>query len=48
MVREPHNAYDHNAIKVLNVIGEQVGHIKRDMASALAPIMDNNIARLEG
>ena len=46
--REAGNVHDHNAIKVLNVMREQVGYIKRDMAAALAPIMDNNIARLKG
>lgn len=45
--REPHNKYDRNAIKVVNVVRQQVGHIKRELASALAPIMDSGWVRLE-
>ncbi|XP_038045118.1 helicase-like transcription factor, partial [Patiria miniata] len=48
MVREPENNYDPNAIKVVNIWGQQVGHIKREMASALAPIVDGKLARIEG
>ncbi|KAL5004275.1 hypothetical protein ScPMuIL_017731 [Solemya velum] len=46
--REPRNPYDCNAIKVKNVLGEQVGHIKRELAKPLAFILDKNLARLEG
>jgi SWI/SNF-related matrix-associated actin-dependent regulator of chromatin subfamily A3 len=48
LVREPNNKFDQNAVKVVNVIGDQVGHIKREMAAALAPILDQGLARLEG
>jgi SWI/SNF-related matrix-associated actin-dependent regulator of chromatin subfamily A3 len=48
LVREPHNPYDHNAIRVDNLRGQKVGHIKATMAKALAAIMDNGNARLEG
>ncbi|XP_051012917.1 helicase-like transcription factor [Acomys russatus] len=46
--REPNNPYDKNAIKVNNVNGTQVGHLKRDLAAALAYIMDNKLAQVEG
>lgn len=46
--REPNNPYDKNAIKVNNVNGNQVGHIKKDLAAALAFIMDNKLAQIEG
>lgn len=46
--REAQNKYDRNAIKVVNVVRQQVGHIKREMAAALAPVMDRGWARLEG
>ncbi|XP_033759478.1 helicase-like transcription factor [Pecten maximus] len=46
--REPHNKYDCNAIRILNVGGQQVGHIKRELAKPLAHIIDNGWARLEG
>ncbi|XP_069104006.1 helicase-like transcription factor [Argopecten irradians] len=46
--REPHNKYDCNAIRILNVGGTQVGHIKRELAKPLAHIVDNGWARLEG
>ena len=46
--REPHNMYDCNAIRVDNIFGVQVGHIKREQASVLARIVDSKRARLEG
>ncbi|XP_037381718.1 helicase-like transcription factor isoform X1 [Talpa occidentalis] len=46
--REPSNPYDKNAIKVNNVNGNQVGHLKKDLAAALAYIMDNKLAQIEG
>lgn len=46
--REPNNPYDKNAIKINNVDGNQVGHLKRDLAAALAYIMDNRLAQVEG
>ncbi|XP_051990678.1 helicase-like transcription factor [Xyrauchen texanus] len=48
LVREPQNPYDRNAVMVANVYGRQVGHIKRELAAAMAYIMDNNLARMEG
>jgi SWI/SNF-related matrix-associated actin-dependent regulator of chromatin subfamily A3 len=48
--REPSNAYDRNAIQVLNMGGEQVGHIPREVAGLLAAQMDSIGAdlRVEG
>ncbi|KAM4043571.1 helicase-like transcription factor isoform 2-T4 [Anomaloglossus baeobatrachus] len=46
--REPSNPYDRNAVKVNNVNGEQVGHIKKELAAALAQIMDRKLVRIEG
>ncbi|KGL78768.1 Helicase-like transcription factor, partial [Tinamus guttatus] len=46
--REPSNPYDKNAVKVKNVNGDQVGHIKKELAAALADIMDNRLAVVEG
>ena len=48
LVRQPNNQYDRNAVKVENVYGQQVGHIKRQMAEALSYIVDNNYARIDG
>uniref|UniRef100_A0AAV2JHR4 Helicase-like transcription factor n=1 Tax=Knipowitschia caucasica TaxID=637954 RepID=A0AAV2JHR4_KNICA len=48
LVREPQNPYDRNAVKVVNVFGQQVGHIKKELAAAMARIMDNNQAKVEG
>ncbi|XP_047467982.1 helicase-like transcription factor [Mugil cephalus] len=48
LVREPQNPYDRNAVMVANVYGNQVGHIKKELASAMAHIMDNNLAKVEG
>uniref|UniRef100_A0A670Y5Q8 Helicase like transcription factor n=1 Tax=Pseudonaja textilis TaxID=8673 RepID=A0A670Y5Q8_PSETE len=46
--REPNNPYDKNAIKVNNMNGDQVGHIKKELAACLAYIMDNKLAVVEG
>ncbi|NXK20046.1 HLTF factor, partial [Arenaria interpres] len=46
--REPNNPYDKNAVKVNNVNGDQVGHIKKELAAALAGIMDSKLALIEG
>ncbi|XDV27276.1 hypothetical protein PO909_030836, partial [Leuciscus waleckii] len=48
LVREPQNPYDRNAVMVANVYGNQVGHIKKELAAPMAYIMDNNLARVEG
>ncbi|XP_062324767.1 helicase-like transcription factor [Osmerus eperlanus] len=48
LVRQPQNQYDRNAVMVVNVYGSQVGHIKRELAAAMATIMDNNLAKVEG
>lgn len=48
LVRQPQNPYDRNAVMVANVYGQQVGHIKRELAAAMAQVMDNNLAKVEG
>ncbi|KAK0141626.1 Helicase-like transcription factor [Merluccius polli] len=48
LVREPQNPYDRNAVMVANMDGSQVGHIKKDLAAAMAFVMDNNLAKVEG
>uniref|UniRef100_A0A803SZ48 Helicase like transcription factor n=1 Tax=Anolis carolinensis TaxID=28377 RepID=A0A803SZ48_ANOCA len=46
--RQPNNPYDKNAVQVNNVNGDQGGHIKKELAACLAPIMDNKLATIEG
>ena len=47
LVREPHNPYDRNAIRVDSLRGEKIGHIKATMAKSLAKVMDvTNDSRL--
>ncbi|XP_061598880.1 helicase-like transcription factor [Cololabis saira] len=48
LVREPQNPYDRNAVMVANIYGNQVGHIKKELAAAMAHVMDNNLAKVEG
>lgn len=36
--QEPHNRFDHNAIKILRINGEQLGYINRELAQKIAPI----------
>ncbi|KAF1836632.1 hypothetical protein BDW02DRAFT_566900 [Decorospora gaudefroyi] len=45
--REPHNPYDSNAIRVINVQGDQLGHIPRAVAARLAKYMDNRSLLIE-
>lgn len=45
--REPTNQYDRNAIRVLNLRKHQVGHIKKECAAKLAPVMDKKLANVE-
>ena len=40
--RDPYNAFDENAIKILTKSGKQVGHIPRDIAECLSPLLDIN------
>ncbi|KAJ5223581.1 hypothetical protein N7468_008123 [Penicillium chermesinum] len=46
--REPENQYDKNAIRVTNVMGDQIGHIGRHVAARLAPYMDSGDLQVEG
>merc|ERR1719215_777951 len=39
--RQPSNPYDRNAIQVLNVRNEQLGHLPRELAAVLSPVMDD-------
>ncbi|KAL4203337.1 hypothetical protein AMTRI_Chr01g127380 [Amborella trichopoda] len=48
LVREPLNPYDPNAIKVLNMRGQQVGYIERDSAKVLSPLIDESFITAEG
>ncbi|TKS86879.1 Helicase-like transcription factor [Collichthys lucidus] len=48
LVRQPQNPYDSNAVMVANIYGNQVGHIKRELAAAMAHIMDRNLVKVEG
>ncbi|KZT19055.1 hypothetical protein NEOLEDRAFT_1142558 [Neolentinus lepideus HHB14362 ss-1] len=48
LVREPQNRYDRNAIQVKNISGIQVGHIPRQTAASLAPLLDEGLVTVEG
>ncbi|KAI0940604.1 hypothetical protein AcW1_003757 [Taiwanofungus camphoratus] len=48
LVRQPENKYDRNAIQVKNIGGTQVGHIPRQIAAKLAPLMDRSLVAVEG
>eukprot|EP01105_Mastigella_eilhardi_P021392 TRINITY_DN5178_c0_g1_i6.p1 TRINITY_DN5178_c0_g1~~TRINITY_DN5178_c0_g1_i6.p1 ORF type:complete len:816 (+),score=189.31 TRINITY_DN5178_c0_g1_i6:22-2448(+) len=48
LVREQTNIYDRNAIAVHNVVHDQVGHINREDAAVLAPLVDSGRVRVEG
>lgn len=46
--REPQNPYDGNAIRIDNVMNDQIGHIGRDLAAKLAALMDSQQLLVEG
>lgn len=48
LIREPSNPYDGNAIQVVNILGDQIGHIERYKACHLAPLVDQALALIEG
>ncbi|KAJ1306199.1 hypothetical protein OPQ81_010908 [Rhizoctonia solani] len=48
LVREPTNKYDRNAIQVMNIGLRQVGHIPRQTAANLAPLIDRELILVEG
>jgi hypothetical protein len=39
-VREPHNPFDANAVKLLSLYGEPVGYVQRAVAPTVAAAMD--------
>ncbi|CAM1511353.1 Fc.00g088660.m01.CDS01 [Cosmosporella sp. VM-42] len=45
--REPQNQYDCNAIRVDNVVGEQIGHLPRKVVEKIAPYIDAEGITLE-
>lgn len=45
--REAHNQYDSNAVRVDNVMGNQIGHLPRTVVSKLAPYVDRGDLVLE-
>ncbi|KAG6918560.1 hypothetical protein DXG01_013650 [Tephrocybe rancida] len=48
LVREPGNRYDRNAIQVMNIGRVQVGHLPRQVAQKLAPLLDDHLVSVEG
>ena len=46
--REPTNPYDSNAIRIDNVLRDQIGHIGRQVAAKLVPFVDNGSLLVEG
>ncbi|KAF8161207.1 SNF2 family N-terminal domain-containing protein [Crassisporium funariophilum] len=48
LVREPQNPYDRNAIQVKNISRIQVGHLPRNVATKLAPLLDRKAVTVEG
>ncbi|CAG8521499.1 4910_t:CDS:10 [Dentiscutata erythropus] len=47
IMREPTNPHDKNALRVDNVMGEQVGHVPRDVAAILSSSIDNGDLKIE-
>ena len=47
LTREPHNQYDKNAVRVDNLQMGQVGHLAREVAQILAPLLDSRKANVE-
>ncbi|KAI0204912.1 SNF2 family N-terminal domain-containing protein [Astrocystis sublimbata] len=47
-IREPGNPYDRNAVRINNIMGNQIGHLSRHFAQKLAPYMDKGDLVLDG
>ncbi|KAL8460049.1 hypothetical protein ACS0TY_031821 [Phlomoides rotata] len=47
LVHEELNPYDGNAIRVLNMMSVQVGHIERSAAAVLSPLLDAGLITIE-
>ncbi|KIY67158.1 hypothetical protein CYLTODRAFT_490860 [Cylindrobasidium torrendii FP15055 ss-10] len=45
--REPTNPYDRNAIKAVNMNRVQVGHVPKQVAAKLAPLLDQRLVNCE-
>lgn len=43
LLREPHNTYDRNAVRVDNIQNIMVGHLPKAIVAHLAPILDNGM-----
>lgn len=41
LARDPNNKYDANAVKVTNLDGKSIGHIKKEQAKRLSSILNN-------
>ncbi|KAG1890243.1 SNF2 family N-terminal domain-containing protein [Suillus subluteus] len=48
LVRDPQNKYDRNAIEVKNIGGTKVGHVPKQTAAKLAPLLDRGAITVEG
>ncbi|KAJ7647212.1 SNF2 family N-terminal domain-containing protein [Roridomyces roridus] len=48
LIREPTNPYDSNAIQVNNISSIKVGHIPKNVAVRLAPLLDQRLVTIEG
>eukprot|EP00198_Chlamydomonas_reinhardtii_P009660 XP_001698997.1 SWI/SNF2 superfamily protein [Chlamydomonas reinhardtii] len=48
LIREPNNTYDRWAIRVDNIRGDKIGHISREQAAVLSPLIDAGQLRIEG
>ncbi|KAG2423298.1 hypothetical protein HXX76_015447 [Chlamydomonas incerta] len=48
LIREPQNPYDRWAIRVDNIRGDKIGHISREQAAVLSPLIDAGQLRIEG
>ncbi|KAI0159768.1 hypothetical protein GGR57DRAFT_437348 [Xylariaceae sp. FL1272] len=46
--REPRNQYDPNAVRIDNIMGNQVGHLPRNLVKKLAPYLDRDDVLLDG
>lgn len=46
--READNSHDHNAVRIDNLRRQRMGHLGRDTAARLAPLMDSGELLVEG
>ena len=47
LIREPENKVDHNAVLAINSKGEKLGHLKKEDAAKISPLLEENLCKVD-